>query len=90
MLAPALKPFNLTALPVDTQTRDTLRTLALSRLETSAEDASQSEMNASSAMLAALKEMSSRIHLLATEKPMRVRGNPLSLKVVESWVASAI
>lgn len=90
MLVPALRPFNLTALPVDSQNRDTLRTLALSRLEARAEDASQSAMDASAAMLAALLEMSSRVHLLATEKPMPLRGNPFSLKTVESWVASAI
>ena len=90
MLAPALKPFSLTALPVDSQTRDTLQTLALNRLENSAEDATQAEMNASSAMLDALKDMSSRVHTLATEKSMPARGNPLSLKMVESWIASAI
>jgi hypothetical protein len=90
MLAPALKPFDLTALPLDGQLRETLRTLELSRLQNSAEDASQREMNASSAMLAALQEMSSRIHLVATEKPMTIRGNPFSLQVVESWVTLAI
>jgi hypothetical protein len=89
MLSPAFRPFNLTALPEDGQTRDTLRALALSRLESSADEAKQREMKASSAMLAALQEMSARVHLLATEKPMRTRGNPFSLNIVESWVASA-
>ena len=90
MLAPALKPFDLAALPVDTELGVTLTSLALTRLQTSANDATQSEMNASTAMLAALQEMSSRVHLLATEKPMPVRGTPFSLNVVESWIASAI
>lgn len=90
LLTPALKPFGLTALPVDGELRDTLRTLALSRLQVSAEDAAQGESSASSAMLAALQEMSSRVHLLATEKPMPIRGNPFSLKIAESWMASAI
>lgn len=90
MLSPALKPFNLVPLPVDPKLRDTLRSLALTRLQTSADDVTQSAMNASAAMLAAMQEMSSRVHLLATEKPMSIRGNPLSLKIVESWVASAI
>jgi hypothetical protein len=90
MLAPALKPFDLSALPVDAQTRDALRTLALSRLQSSAEDATKREVDASSAMLAALQEMSTRMHILATEKPMATRGNPFSLKVVESWIATAI
>jgi hypothetical protein len=90
MLSSALKPFNLAPLPADTELGVTLRSLALSRLQTSADYATQSEINASSAMLAALQEMSSRVHLLATEKPMPLRGNPFSLKIVESWVASAI
>jgi hypothetical protein len=89
MLVPALKPFDLTVLPLDAKLRDTLHALELSRLQSSAEDASQRETKASSAMLAALQEMSSRVHLLATEKPMRMRANPFSLKIVESWVASA-
>ena len=90
MLTPALKPFDLTPLPADAQLRDTLQALALGRLQTSAEDASKRETDASSAMLSALEEMRSRVHLLATEKPMPIRDNPFSLKIVESWVASAI
>jgi hypothetical protein len=39
-------------------------------------------------MLDALREMSSRVHLLATEKPMPIRGDPFSLKLVEDWVQS--
>jgi len=39
-------------------------------------------------MLDALREMSSRVHLLATEKPMAIREAPFSLKTVEDWVES--
>ena len=39
-------------------------------------------------MLDALREMSSRVHLLATEKPMPIREAPFSLKLVEDWVQS--
>jgi hypothetical protein len=90
MLAPALTPFNLTPLPPSKQLRDSLRNLALSRLNTTAEQATQKEVGASTAMLSALREMSSRVHLLATERPMPIRGNPFSLKIVESWAASVI
>jgi hypothetical protein len=90
MLQPALKPFGLSAAASDEHLQNTLRTLAENRLETSAEDANKREVDASTAMLKALQEMSSRVHLLATEKPMPVRGNPFSLKVVESWAASVI
>jgi hypothetical protein len=37
-------------------------------------------------MLDALREMSSRVHLLATEKPMSIREAPFSIKLVEDWV----
>jgi hypothetical protein len=90
MLSPALKPFNLTPLPATKQLQDSLKSLALSRLQNSAEEAIKKEVDASSAMLTALREMSTRIHLLATERPMPIRGNPFSLKLVESWAASAI
>jgi hypothetical protein len=90
MLTPALKPFNLTPLPATKQLQDSFKVLALSRLQNSAEVAIKNEVDASSAMLTALREMSTRIHLLATERPMPIRGNPFSLKLVESWAASAI
>jgi hypothetical protein len=90
LLQPALKPFGLSANHADTQIEDTLRTLAKSRLAATANGATKQEEEASAAMLKALEEMSSRIDLLATEKPMLLRTNPLSLKVVESWAASLI
>ena len=90
ILDPALKPFGLAPLPPNKQLRGTLKQLALSRLAIKADKAIRREMEASDAMLAALREMSSRVHLLATEKPMPIRGNPFSLKVAESWAASVI
>ena len=90
LLQPALKPFDLAPAGSDEQLQKTLRNLAESRLDNSAETANQRQAEASEAMLAALKEMSSRIHLLADEKPMPFRGNPFSLTVVESWAASII
>lgn len=90
LLQPALKPFGLSVNPADAQLEDTLRTLAKSRLAAAADGATKQEEEASAAMLKALEEMSSRIDLLATEKPMPMRGNPFSLKVVESWAASLI
>jgi hypothetical protein len=90
MLTPALKPFNLTPLPATKQLQDSLKSLALSRLQSKADEAIKKEVDASAAMLEALREMSTRVHLLATERPMPARGNPFSLKIVESWAASAI
>jgi len=62
--------------------------LALARLDTATDVATHKEERASAAMLDALREMSSRVHLLATEKPMAIREAPFSLKTVEDWVES--
>ncbi len=88
MLAPALKPFNLTALPASTSMQVSLKALALSRLQHATEEATKKDESASVAMLASLREMSSRVHLVATEKPMSLRGAPFSLKLVEDWAQS--
>ena len=88
MLSPALKPFSLSALPSNPTLQMQLKPLALSRLDTATNTASQKEERASAAMLDALREMSSRVHLLATEKPMPNREAPFSLKLVEGWIQS--
>jgi hypothetical protein len=88
MLTPALKPFSLSALPSNPTLQTQLKPLALSRLDTAAGTAAQKEEKASAAMLDALREMSSRVHLLATEKPMPIRAAPFSLKLVEDWAQS--
>lgn len=88
MLTPALKPYALTALPPSAKLQSELKTLALARLQIATAAATKNEEAASAAMLASLVEMSSRIHLLATEKPMPIRGNPFSLTLVENWAQS--
>lgn len=88
MLSPPLKPFSLTALPPSPTLQAQLKSLALSRLDTATDTAARKEERASAAMLDALREMSSRVHLLATEKPMPLREAPFSLKLVEDWVQS--
>src|ERR1700758_2226262 len=90
MLEPALKPFALTPLPPSQQLQASLKSLALSRMQRTADETAQKEVKASTAMLASLREMSSRVHLLATDRSMPIRGNPSSLEIVKSWVASAI
>jgi hypothetical protein len=88
MLAPALRPFSLSPVPPNPGLQAQLKSLALSRLDTATDTAVQREERASAAMLDALREMSSRVHLLATEKPMSIREAPFSLKLVEDWVQS--
>ena len=86
MLTPALKPFSLSAVPSNSTLQSQLKPLALARLDTATDGAIHKEERASAAMLDALREMSSRVHLLATEKPLTIREAPLSLKLVEDWV----
>lgn len=86
MLVPALRPFSLAALPSNPSLQTSLKPLALSRLDAATDTAVKREERASTAMLDALREMSSRVHLLATEKRMAIRGAPFSIKLVEDWV----
>jgi predicted NACHT family NTPase len=65
-----------------------LKTLALSRLGHATEEATKKDESASAAMLESLRDMSSRVHLVATEKPKSLRGTPFSLKLVENWAQS--
>ena len=88
MLAPALRAFDLTALAPSTSMQSSLKTLALSRLQRATDESTKRDESASVAMLASLREMSSRVHLVATEKPMSLRGAPFSLKLVEDWAQS--
>lgn len=90
MLSPALKPFDLNPLPPSRELQTALQDLAKARLQSAIEQGAQREEAASDAMLAALREMSHRVHLLAEEKRMPIRGNPFSLEIVQSWAASAI
>ncbi len=90
MLSPALKPFDLTPLPPSRELQTALQGLAKARLQSAIDRGAQREEAASDAMLAALREMSHRVHLLAEEKRMPIRGNPFSLEIVQSWAASAI
>lgn len=88
MLSPALKPFSLAALGSDPKLPQSLKPLALSRIDATTTDTTQKAEKASAAMLDALREMSSRVHLVATDKPLAVRSEPFSLKLVEEWIES--
>jgi len=88
MLAPALKPFGLASLPPSAALQASLKPVELKHLQDATDELIKKEEAASAAMLDALREMSSRVHLLATEKPMPLRGAPFSLKLVEQWAQS--
>lgn len=88
LLSPALHPFRLAPVPVDTGMQATLRVLAKARLTQTADELSRREVTAADGMLLALQQMRARIHLLATGKPMRSRGDPVSLQDVQIWLKS--
>ncbi len=86
MLLPALRPFDLAPLPLDAATGTSLQKLAVQRVQSSADAATASEAAASAAMLAALREMSARMHHLAVQNAMPERGAPVTLNEVEAWI----
>lgn len=88
MLSPALKPFGLTATPPSAALQASLKQLAKDRLKGQTAQATRREEAASAAMVDSLNEMSKRVHALATDNKMPVRGEPTSLKQVKEWVES--
>ena len=88
LLEPALKPYDLQLLPPNPQMQEALRNLALMRVQGKTEEALRTEAEASSAMFASLREINSRVHILADGHRMTLRENPPALKVVETWAAS--
>ena len=88
LLEPALKPYDLQILSLNPQLQESLHSLASTRVQEKTDDALRAELEASSAMSISLKEISSRMHMLATTQRMSLRGNPPQLKIVVLWAAT--
>ena len=86
LLAPALKPFDLSSRVPTEQMSPGLADYAREQIKarTAAESAAHSQ--ASESLDGALKEMSKRTHELATEGHMPERIFPITLDKVEAWV----
>ena len=86
-LAPALEPFNLTPQIEEGPSTAALDQYALKQIGNQSAALNAAQQKASDAMDEALKEMTKRLHQLATEKTLGVRGAPITLDDVEQWLS---
>jgi len=90
VLVPALQPFSLTAHLSSTAATTTELDRAIktqvARTRAALVDAHK---KASTAMLQAITDMSTRINELATNHHMTARGTPVTLTTVEKWISTA-
>jgi hypothetical protein len=86
-LSTALSPYGLTAQITDPTLKASIDNVMAAQIDQKATALSTAQAGASASMEKALAEMSSRIHLVATEKPMAIRAAPVTLAEVQSWIA---
>ena len=87
LLAPALTPFGLSAQVLPSIRSQEFKGLAKLQIKQQASAQISAQQEASAGMEQALQDMSKRIHQLATENSLSLRGAPLSLSDVEKWIA---
>lgn len=86
LLNSSLQPFGLGALPVSPEVQTRLRQLAMQRVQRTVQEQAQRQGDASVAMLGGLREMSRRVHVLATGGRLAARSQPVPLHTVNEWL----
>jgi hypothetical protein len=89
LLAVALEPFGMTGKVTSADMQQKLLLIEQQQINTKADALEQASAKATAAMEDSLAVMQKRVHLVATDKPMRVRIAPVSLNGVEAWVKGA-
>ena len=89
LLTPALQPFGLSpsAASPEQSLSTVLNSYARQRITTRTVSQTAAQQKASEGMDQALQEMSKRMHKLATERAMSLRGDPVTLPDVENWLS---
>ena len=90
VLVPALQPFSLTAhLPSEAASTAALENATKTQVANTRVALVDAHKKASTAMLQAITDMSTRIGELATSHHMGARGAPVTLTTVEKWISTA-
>jgi hypothetical protein len=89
LLVVTLKPFGLAPAMAPKTVNRQLAPLAKEQIADRHKALDDDFAKATECMEKALGEMSARIHLVATEQPMRFRAEPLTLETVKKWAAEA-
>jgi hypothetical protein len=85
LLKPALDPFGLTSSAPAPDLNTKLTPLVKEQISARQAALLASYSNATDAMSKSLQEMSQRIHMVATDKPMAFRLPPVTVATVETW-----
>jgi len=83
----ALSPYGLTAQLTDPTLKAGIDTVIAGQIDQKAAALQTAQAGASTSMEKALAEMASRIHLVATDKPMAIRAAPVTLAEVQNWIS---
>lgn len=83
----ALSPYGLSAQVTDATMRKQLDTVLAAQVDEKSTALTAAQQTATTNMEKSLTEMASRIHLVATDKPMAFRAAPPTLAEVQSWIA---
>lgn len=89
LLAPALSPFGLTPL-LSENIREKLKSTTKLQIDVQKEAKLKSYHDTTQAMSQALHEMSERIHLVATDKPLAFYAPPITVTNVEQWASKIL
>ena len=82
-----LTPYGLTPQLTDPTLRSQVQTVLAAQIDKKSAALTMTQQTAGTNMAKALSEMASRIHLVATDKPMTVRTAPITLAEVQHWIS---
>jgi hypothetical protein len=82
-----LAPYGLTPQLTDPTLRSKVQAVLTAQIQQKSAALAMAQQTASTNMEKALSEMASRIHQVATDKPMTVRMVPITLAEVQNWIS---
>lgn len=86
-LSAVLSPYGLTPQLTDPALRSKVLGVLAGQVDEKSAALATKQATATTSMEKSLSEMASRIHLVATDKPMAIRSDPITLADVQSWIA---
>jgi hypothetical protein len=86
-LTAVFSPYGLTPQLTDTTIKDKVQTILADQVDQKSAALVASQEAATIGMEKSLREMESRIHLVATDRPMAIRMAPITLVTVQNWIS---
>lgn len=80
-------PYGLTPQLTDPTLKSKVQQVLSAQVDQKSEALAAAQQTATTSMEKSLSEMASRIHLVATDKPMAIRAAPITLTEVQNWIS---